>query len=96
MVDRAQIINDIENHFRSKRYSNCYIGISSDARDRLFNAHGVSEENGHWIIRTADGHRVAREVEQHFLNAGMDGGPSGGDASTRTVYAYLKTSSTRP
>lgn len=96
MADKARIVKDIEDHFQGKNYSNCYVGIAADARDRLFNGHGVSQENGHWIIRTADGHRVARDVEQHFINAGMDGGPSGGDASTRKVYAYLKTSSTQP
>jgi hypothetical protein len=96
MATESSIISDISARFSGQRYKDCYIGIAADARDRLFNGHGVSEDSGLWIYRTAVGHRVARNVEQHFLNAGMDGGPSGGDQSTRQVYAYKKTSSTQP
>jgi hypothetical protein len=63
---------------------------------RLFGDHNVSKEHGHWIYRTASSNSVAREVEQHFLDAGMDGGPGGGDATSRIVYAYKKTPYTNP
>lgn len=96
MATESSIISDFKNHFSGKRYQDCYVGIAKDARDRLFKEHGVSEQDGHWIYRTADGHRVARNVEKYFIDAGMDGGPSGGDESTQQVYAYKKTSSTKP
>ena len=93
---KQEIINDIANHFEGKTYSDCYVGITSDVDDRLFGDHNVSKENGHWIYRTASSHTVAREIEKHFLDAGMDGGGGGGDETSKTVYAYKKTSSTNP
>lgn len=93
---KQEIIDDITKHFQGKKYSECYVGITSDVEGRLFGDHNVSKKNGHWIYRTASSHSVAREVEQHFLNAGMDGGAGGGDRSSEIVYAYMKTSSTNP
>jgi len=93
---KQEIIDDITKHFKGKKYSECYVGITSDVEGRLFGDHNVSKENGHWIYRAASSHSVAREVEQHFLDAGMDGGAGGGDESSTIVYAYKKTSSTNP
>ena len=93
---KQEIINDIANHFKGKAYSGCYVGITSDVDSRLFGDHNVSKENGHWIYRTASSHTVAREIEKHFLDAGMDGGGGGGDETSKIVYAFKKTSSTNP
>ena len=90
------IINDITNHFKGKTYSGCYVGITSDVDSRLFGDHNVSKEKGHWIYKAASSNTVAREIEQHFLDAGMDGGGGGGDETSKIVYAYKKTSSTNP
>jgi hypothetical protein len=80
---KQEIINDIASHFKGKVYSDCYIGITSDVDSRLFGYHKVSKENGHWIYRTASSLTVAREIEQYFLDAGMDGGGGGGDEASR-------------
>ena len=93
---RQDIINDIANYFGDKLYSGCYVGITSHVDSRLFGDHNVLKENSRWIYRAASSHTVAREVEQHFLNAGMDGGGGGGDETSKIVYAYKKTSSTDP
>jgi len=93
---KQEIINDIANHFKGIAYSGCYVGITSNVDSRLFGDHNVSKENGHWIYQTASSHTVAREIEQHFLDAGMDGGGGGGDETSKIVYAYKKTSSTNP
>ncbi len=93
---KQEIIDDITKHFNGKKYSECYVGIATDARKRLFSDHNVSEENGHWIFQSASSHTVAREIERHFLVAGMDGGEGGGDESSDKVYAYKKTSTTKP
>ena len=93
---KPEIIDDIANHFKNKVYSECYVGITSDVDDRLFGDHNVPKENGHWIYRTAISDTVAREIEKHFLDSGMDGGGGGGDATSKIVYAYKKTSSTNP
>lgn len=93
---KQEIIDDIANYFKGIAYNKCYIGITSDVDSRLFGDHNVSKDEGHWVYRTASSHTVAREVEKHFLASGMDGGSGGGDESSRIVYAYKKTSSTRP
>ena len=96
MATKQDIINAIANYFSGETYSQCYVGITSDVDSRLFGDHNVSKEHGRWIYRTATSHTIAREVEQHFLDAGMDGGAGGGDASSKIVYAYKKTSTTNP
>jgi len=93
---KQEIINNITDHFKGKVYSDCYVGITSDVDGRLFGDHNVSKENGHWVYSTASSHTVAREIEQYFLDAGMDGGAGGGDETSKVVYAYKKTSSTDP
>ncbi|BAS29188.1 hypothetical protein [Limnochorda pilosa] len=93
---KQEIIDDITAHFKGQAYRNCYVGITAGVDTRLFGDHNVSRDNGHWIHRTASSHTVARDVEKHFLDAGMDGGGGGGSDDSRIVYAYKKTSSTRP
>lgn len=93
---KQDIISDIAAYFKGMAYKNCYVGITSDVQSRLFGDHKVSKENGRWIYRTASSNSVAREIEQHFLDAGMDGAPGGGDATSKIVYAYRKTSYTKP
>ena len=93
---KQEIISDIADHFKGKAYKTCYVGITLDVQDRLFGDHNVSKENGHWIYRTASSNGIARDVEQHFLDAGMDGGPGGGSIASRSVYAYKKTPDTNP
>jgi hypothetical protein len=97
-VSVQQAIVDIDAYIRKQggAYPAWYCGVASDPRDRLFHDHNVSEQHGAWIyVRLAtDGQ--ARQVEQHFLRKGCDGGPGGGDHTSRHVYAYKKTSGTNP
>jgi len=74
--------------------SNWYVGVSEDARRRLFIEHGVEPTDPH-IIEIADNVKEAREVETFFINKGMDGAPGGGD-DTNMVYAYKKMPHTKP
>ncbi len=92
---KQEIINDITIHFKDTVYKDCYVGITSDVDSRLFGDHNVSRKNG-WIYRYTSSDSVAREVEQHFLNKGMDGGSGGGDEDSIFVYAYQKTTTTNP
>lgn len=81
---------------QGKNYSDWYVGIAADPKDRLFNGHGVDKENGTWIHRECMSCDGAREVEDYFLNTiGTNGGPGGGDDDTCHVYAYVITSRTR-
>ena len=89
MATRNEIITAIQNHFRWHKYSQCYAGITSNVQQRLFVDHNVPRQGSHHIWRTANTAAIAREVEQHFINAGMDGG-GGGSRTARIVYAYKK------
>lgn len=93
---KQEIINDIVGHFSGKSYKECYVGVTSNVDNRLFGDHNVSKEKGHWIYTPASSDSIAREIELHFLDKGMDGGSGGGDEDSKIVYAYKKTSSTNP
>jgi len=73
-------------------YREWYVGIASNGRDRVFNQHGVKERTDKWIIcQPLPTSTEAREVEAYFVDdLKTDGGKSGGDETTRTVYAYHK------
>ena len=73
-----------------------YVGIATDAKDRLFKGHNVSKDQDQWAHSKADTEEIARSVEKHFLDAGCDGGPGGGDAGSKFVYVYLKSRRTEP
>ena len=98
-MTKAKIIQDIDKHIGTltrSQYSNFYIGITNDVERRLFTEHCVDKERDCWIYRTADSDSIAREVEQYYLDKGMDGGPGGGDNTSKCVYCYKKTSATQP
>jgi hypothetical protein len=81
---------------RGGAYSAWYVGIASDPRRRLFVGHGIDEENGLWIFHDCETSAVARDVEEFFVDVlGTKGGAGGGELTTRFVYAYKITSSTR-
>lgn len=67
-----------------------YIGIATDAQDRLFNDHKVDEKTDIWIWCPANSDQIARDIEKHFLDLGMDGGPGGGDENTTQVYCFYQ------
>ncbi len=72
-------------------YCEWYVGIASDPRQRLFTNHGVREIDGIWIYAPALDSETARATELHLIDVlGADGGPGGGDYTTRFVYAYKK------
>jgi len=78
-------------------YSDWYVGISGNARGRLFEGHGVDENNDLWIYRQAYSSDAARRVESYFVSIlGTDGGTGGGDEDSDYVYAYKKNEHTQP
>jgi hypothetical protein len=87
---QEQIINAFNAYIGapSALYSEWYVGVAVDPRDRLFNGHAIREQTDAWIHDTCSSSREAREIEQYFIGRGMRGGPGGGDATTRSVYAY--------
>ena len=97
MTTNQQIVSDIVAYMGQwgGAARDWYVGIASDARDCLFARHAVVEHGDAWIYRQAGTDRDARSVENYFHQTlGTKGGPGGGDASTRYVYAYRITSRT--
>jgi hypothetical protein len=85
-------------------YRAWYVGISKDARDRLFRGHGVHEkgdwwifQGDSWIFRRAQSSTAARNIEAYFVNTlDTNGAPGGGDKDADYVYAYKKAAHTTP
>ena len=82
------------NKFSSPK-SAWYAGIAADAKDRLFNGHGVDEKSGNWAYNTCASSEAARAVEEALLKLGCKGGGGGGDSTTKSCYVYFITSATR-
>ena len=61
--------------------------LKNDGTKELLD-HAVNERADAWIYDTCSSSKDAREVEQHFIAQGTRGAPGGGDASTKSVYAY--------
>ena len=98
-MGKQEIINAIKEYIvkGGGGYKAWYVGISKDARDRLFNEHKVREKDDLWIFRTASSSQVAREIEDYFVNTlGTDGATGGGDEAADKVYAYKKAPHTNP
>ena len=90
-MKKDEIINEIEAYLVNngvKFYSECYIGIAEDPRDRLFSDHKLLEKGDIWIYASADSDDVARDTEKYFLDKGMKGGAGGGSDKSTYVYSY--------
>lgn len=85
-----EIIQDFDSHLaesKKRRYSNFYIGVAKDARDRL-KKHNIGIQGQWYIFRIADSNETAKEVEKHYLELGMKGGVGDGDEESKAVYCY--------
>ena len=95
---KETIKTEIKEHIQKcgGKYSDWYVGIASDPKERLFTDHNVDEKKSAWIYRECENSSVAREIEEYFIDTlGTDGGSGGGDYTTRYVYSYKKTSNTK-
>lgn len=94
MATANEIVAAVRAKAGNDKHSDWYVGIAADAEAALFERHKVSKAAGSYVSRTADSSSIAREAESTLHADGFDGGPGGGDASTKSVYAYKKTSTT--
>ena len=95
-MTKNSIISDFEKYVGTDNYSDWYVGITNDIDRRLFNEHKVDKKQDKWIHSPADSKDVAQEVEEYFLNKGMDGDTGGGNDDTTHAYAFRKNSHTDP
>lgn len=90
-MTKNEIISNIDNHLQKsgkRYYSEFYIGITNDVERRLFNEHNVNRKTMWWIYCTANSKTIAQEVEEYFINKGMQGNTGGGSDDSRIVYCY--------
>lgn len=97
MATKAEIIQEIAAHVQKcgGTYAEWYGGIAADPEARLFNDHSVDKAKDAWIYRTCASSGEARAIEDYFFQKGMKGGSGGGDSTTKAVYAYKITTTTR-
>ena len=93
-----QVYDEIVAHINKQGgpYSSWYCGIAANWQSRLFDDHKVPRKDHWYVARQCYNNEAARSVEDALVEAGCDGGPGGGDASTVCVYAYLKGTMTNP
>lgn len=94
-----EIVTDIKFYISEQggRYRDWYVGVSKDAKERMFQQHKVKERGDLWIYRQAVSSAVAREVVDHLVNMlGFDGETGGGDETADMVYAFRKSEHTEP
>ena len=92
MSAKNEIITDFNAYIKDNGGKNArygwYVGVTADAKRRLFTDHNVREQGDCWIYRTANSAAIARSVEKAYIDAGYKGGTGGGDDTARMVYAY--------
>ncbi len=89
-----EILANIKN--QGGAYSTWYCGITGDINARLFGSHKLTRDDPWWSYRECPDETSARNVEKALIALGCDGGAGGGDASTKFVYAYLKSAKSDP
>lgn len=94
----TQIVADILDYIQScsgQYYSDFYVGIAQEPRERLFEEHNVPESSSCWIYRQAIDINHARSAEKDLLAKGMKGGGGGGNDDSVFVYCYQITQNTQ-
>jgi len=66
------------------RYSEWCVGITENAKQRLFEDYHVNEKNDAWIYRVASSSNVARKIELYFIDIGAKSDPR-----TKNEYAEI-------
>lgn len=96
MAVENRIVNDILTYIGNQKKSDWYVGIATNAKERLFSNHNVAEKgSAGWIFRTALSEQNARDTEKYLLDFyGFKGGIGGG-LCPKCVYAYRITSYTK-
>ena len=95
MAVNKKIVTDVLNYIGAEAKSGWYVGIATNAKNRLFQDHKVDEKNGYWIYQEASSETDARDTETYLLNNYFFKGGTGGGDNPRYVYAYKITLETR-
>ena len=93
MASEEKIISDIKKYMddHGGLYLFWYIGITENARRKLFVEDGVNEKNDYWIYMAADTNTIAKRVVKHFTKyLQTKRRPGSGDTEDKIVYAYKR------
>jgi len=97
MYSELQIMNEVRIHMGKYggKFQDWYAGVAANAKEKLFNDHGVKETGDAWICRQCVNDVTARQIERYFMKKGCKGGPVDEEESTRFFYAYMMQPHTR-
>ncbi len=91
------IVDEIVDYIKQSNvaFSSWYVGVASKPKARLFDDHNVKEKD-YWICVDVGSADNARTIEKFLLEKyKTQGGGGGGDETTKHVYAYAITSTTK-
>lgn len=66
------------------RYSEWCVGVTKNAKQRLFEDYHVNQKNDAWIYRAASSSSAARKIELYFIDIGVKSDPR-----TKNEYAEI-------
>lgn len=95
---RSEIIADLEAHVGKfgGDYSEWYVGVTANPKERLFTQHRLRSSGDAWIARRAMDDLQAAEVQEYFKSVRKTQGGVKGTLQDVFVYAYKRKSHTRP
>ncbi len=95
---RSEIIADLEVHVAKfgGDYSEWYVGVTANPKERLFTQHRLRSTGDAWIARRALDDLQAAEVQEYFKSVRKTQGGSKGTLQDIFVYAYKRKAHTRP
>jgi hypothetical protein len=67
-----------------RKYSEWCVGVTENAKQRLFGDYHVNEKNDAWIYRAASSSDIARKIELYFIDIGVKNDPR-----TKNEYAEI-------
>ncbi|MBI1829319.1 MAG: hypothetical protein HYR87_07595 [Thaumarchaeota archaeon] len=70
-----------------RKYSEWCVGVTENAKQRLFGDYHVNEKNDAWIYRTASSSNIARKIELYFIDIGAKSDPRTKNEYTE-IYLY--------
>jgi len=94
-----QIVARVKSHIRRRggKYNAWFVGVSPDARARLFTKHSVRKKGDCWILVHAESAQVAQKVKRYLVKKlGLAGASEVADMAADFVYAYKKSANTQP
>ncbi|MDI1253082.1 hypothetical protein [Thermomonas sp.] len=96
--DTKTITAEISAHIKKQggQMGSWYVGTASRVKPRLYGEHLVPKAKHWYIWRKAMSADDAAALEAAFHGLGCDGTEREKDDNARHVYAYLKTSATKP